>query len=120
NDIIDGVTGDDVLYGGAGSDTLRVGSGDSYLSGGPGHDTYEISGTGTKHLIDSAADLKNDHVFFIEPDATRRDITGTFFGTGAPNTWTSADGKSTITHQSPYTITDNATGAQIVVDNFVD
>jgi len=120
NDIIDGVSGDDVLYGGAGNDTLRGGTGNSFLSGGPGNDTDEISGTGTKHLIDSAADLKNDHVFFIEPDGTRKDITGAFIQQGNQNVWISADGKTTITHKSPYTITDNDTGIQVVVDNFVD
>src|SRR6266545_1225660 len=118
NDQIFGQAGDNVIYGGAGNDNIRVSDGNSYLSGGPGADTYQISGTGTKHLID--ASLTGDHVLYVEPDGTVRDITGTFFSTGAQNTWTSIDGKSTITHQSPYTITDNATGAQIVVDNFVD
>ena len=118
NDEIHGDGGNDYLEGGAGNDMLTVGDGNSVLSGGIGRDTYEISGTGTKRLIDSASDLAGDTVLFIGPDGTRKNLAGLFIGTGAQNTWTSPDGATTVTHSSPFTFTDNQTGTQVVVDNF--
>jgi Ca2+-binding RTX toxin-like protein len=119
-DVLDAGAGDNVLFGGDGNDALSVGSGDSFLSGGAGRDTYEISGAGVKHLVDSAADLAGDRMFFAEADGTTKEVAGAFIATGAPNTWTSPDGSLTITHSSPYTFTDNDSGAQVVVDNFTD
>src|SRR6266480_2567280 len=120
NDTLDGGAGDNVLYGGTGRDTLKVASGNSYLSGGAEADIYEISGTGIAHLIDSAAELQNDRVFFVSPNGTRTEATGKFIRTGTSNVWTSPDGLRVITHDSPYTITDNVTGEQIVIESFED
>ena len=50
---IDGGTGDDVLIGGSGPDTILGGAGDDVIIGGPGADTLD-GGTGDNVVIDTA------------------------------------------------------------------
>lgn len=109
DDILYGDEGNDVLYGGQGNDTLKANSGNDFLFGGEDDDTYLISGNGNHHVIDN----QGDNRLFVN-DQLISDV----FGIGE-NTWKSADGKITITHNSPYTITDGA-GASVVLDEFED
>ncbi|MCB1511650.1 MAG: cadherin-like domain-containing protein, partial [Hyphomicrobiaceae bacterium] len=50
DDVIDGMGGNDMLYGGVGNDTLTGGSGDDFVDGGAGNDML-IAGTGDDTYI---------------------------------------------------------------------
>src|SRR6266568_4734957 len=114
-DVLDGNYGDDVIYCGTGNDHLYAEDGNSWLIGGGGNDEYHISGTGTKHVIDTDPTSK-DRIFL---DGVL--LAGKFIASStSPNVFTSLDGRITINDPpEEITITDSS-GGDVVIDNFQD
>jgi Ca2+-binding RTX toxin-like protein len=115
-DYLYGQDGNDVLIGGSGDDVLVGGKGNDVLVGGEGNDTYIFrSGDGHDRIIDS--DRKGRIVIDGVEDAVVASIL--FKDATAANTWKSADGKLTISHNSPYKLT-TADGDVIELGDFQD
>lgn len=116
NDNLTGLAGTDYIEGGAGNDEINGGRGDDTLIGGDGFDTYVYKpGDGQDRIIDS--DRKGRIV--LDTD-TGRIALGNWVADGSsPNTWRSASGLATLTHNSPWTVT-FADGGSIVLGDMLE
>jgi trimeric autotransporter adhesin len=77
NDILNGGTGNDGLYGGDGNDSLTGGAGNDYLAGGAGADTYIFSkGDGSDTVSNYDTDNSIDTVQFT--NVATSDITAVY------------------------------------------
>jgi Ca2+-binding RTX toxin-like protein len=126
NDSLDGKAGDDYLEGGTGNDILIGGTGNNTLAGGSGDDVYYVTtgpGNTNKIIETREADGRIHGQIFIN---------GTYAGNlGAPvaglflkqsgdgNFWKSADGKLTLTHNSPWRLV-TEDGSEVELGDFQD
>jgi Ca2+-binding RTX toxin-like protein len=102
----------DLLIGRDGNDILDGCSGENWLYGGEGDDTYTLKGDGNSinHIIDNDGNNRLILNGSVVADAIEA-------GNG---TWTSLDGRFSFTRNSPLTITDNQTGDTIIVADHQD
>ena len=116
-DALYGDAGNDVLIGGTGNDTLNGGAGNDTLNGGLGFDSYIYkTGDGEDTLVEAReADGKMHGRVIIDgrsadlSQQTARAVGGILLKQNSPgNIWKTADGKITLTHNSPWRmVTDN-------------
>lgn len=104
NDFLSGGKGDDLLVGGKGRDYLQGGAGNDTLYGGEGFDTYVIDlrdGEGRDRIIDSDG---QGQIIVIGQDGELLSTT-VLQRQGTSNAWTDAEGKLTLSHNSPWRLT---------------
>jgi Ca2+-binding RTX toxin-like protein len=110
DDKLVGLGGVDYLQGDQGNDMLEGGVGNDVLDGGYGLDTYLWNlGDGSDTIRD------DDGKGFLVVNGR---APGIAFSSGG-NTWVSADGKLTLTRNSPLTI-HTEDGSQIILEDFQD
>lgn len=104
-DFMFGGQGNDLLFGGKGDDLLVGGEGNDTLYGGEGDDLYVIklntTGASTDRINDS--DGKGRIVVISADDKTYNTVL--LEKQGTTNVWKDADGKVTLSHNSPWTLT---------------
>lgn len=120
NDALDGSGGDvtrDILIGEGGNDYLMGGKGDDVLIGGTGLDYYYWrTGDGNDRIIDE----DRQGIIVINDGAQDLYAAGAFKETvPGSNIWKSADGKITLTHNSPWKLI-TADGSAIQLGDFTD
>ncbi|HJV81887.1 calcium-binding protein [Noviherbaspirillum sp.] len=106
DDKLIGGTGADILLGGDGKDTLTGGLGADTLIGGVGDDTY-VFNVGDDPSQDKIIDTQGTNKIVVNGKNSSADFTiaGFFIQDSTQsNVWKSADGKITLTHNSPYKI----------------